>query len=466
MLDGRETELEIIDHPSSEISVESLCSTYNPDVYVVVYSVVDRKSMKVAEDILMYLWKSDYMSTKGVILVGNKADLERKREVATSAGRKLANNCGCKFIETSSGLDHNVDELLVGILAQVQLNPKRRRQRISKKKELHAHLNGSLSPSTLKELFEYHRQNEFEKVNSVDTSIFNKESYSLNEFFQLFKVMYILTATPESVQIATERVIEDFCKENVIYLELRSTLRKEDNMTKRDYIESVIQGILRCRKKFPNISVKLIVSINRGETIESATQNVNIAIEYSKKYPDIIIGIDTSGNPEKSKFCDYVKLLKRARSEGLKFTIHCAEVPGSEEVKDILDFNPERIGHGTCIHELLGGSQVIWDELLMKKIPVELCISSNIKCKTVESYDRHHFKLLYNANHPITIATDDKGIFRSTLSDEYEIVQKEFNLNEKELWTLSYQSINYTFTDENEKEQLRTILNQWQIGNI
>jgi hypothetical protein len=52
-----------------------------------------------------------------------------------AAGRKLANSCGCKFIETSSGLDHNVDELLVGILAQVQLNPRRNREKICKKKK-------------------------------------------------------------------------------------------------------------------------------------------------------------------------------------------------------------------------------------------------------------------------------------------------------------------------------------------
>ncbi|XP_023313895.1 ubiquitin carboxyl-terminal hydrolase 36-like isoform X2 [Trichogramma pretiosum] len=81
MIDGQETELEIIDHPATEMSVEAFCSTYNPDVYVVVYSVVDRASLKYAEDALMYLWKSDYMAGHGVILVGNKVDLERKREV-------------------------------------------------------------------------------------------------------------------------------------------------------------------------------------------------------------------------------------------------------------------------------------------------------------------------------------------------------------------------------------------------
>ncbi|XP_031830516.1 uncharacterized protein LOC116426128 isoform X2 [Nomia melanderi] len=134
MLDGQETELEIIDHPAAEMSVETFCSTYNPDVYVVVYSVVDRLSLKVAEETLLYLWKSDYMASHGVILVGNKVDLERKREVSSVAGRRLANNCGCKFIETSSGLAHHVDELLVGILAQIKLNPQRDRDQATRRR--------------------------------------------------------------------------------------------------------------------------------------------------------------------------------------------------------------------------------------------------------------------------------------------------------------------------------------------
>ncbi|XP_076685790.1 uncharacterized protein LOC143377876 [Andrena cerasifolii] len=134
MLDGQETELEIIDHPAAEMSAEAFCSTYNPDVYVVVYSVVDRPSLKVAEDTLLYLWKNDYMVNQGVILVGNKVDLERKREVPSVVGRRLANNCGCKFIETSSGLAHHVDELLVGILAQIKLNPQRHRDQATRRK--------------------------------------------------------------------------------------------------------------------------------------------------------------------------------------------------------------------------------------------------------------------------------------------------------------------------------------------
>lgn len=102
LLDGHETDLEIVDHPACEMSVscnccnwisslantilfvfqtEAFCSTYNIDLFVVVYSVVDRKSFKFAEKVLHYLRDSEMLLTRGAILVGNKTDLERHREV-------------------------------------------------------------------------------------------------------------------------------------------------------------------------------------------------------------------------------------------------------------------------------------------------------------------------------------------------------------------------------------------------
>ena len=56
-------------------------STYMPDALVIVYSVVDNTSLKVAEDILQYLWRTQSCTDKAVILVGNKSDLVRTRAV-------------------------------------------------------------------------------------------------------------------------------------------------------------------------------------------------------------------------------------------------------------------------------------------------------------------------------------------------------------------------------------------------
>lgn len=65
--------------------METFCYTFHVDVFVVVYSIIDMQSFKMAEDILLYLWKNDYMASKGVILVGNKADLERRREIPANS---------------------------------------------------------------------------------------------------------------------------------------------------------------------------------------------------------------------------------------------------------------------------------------------------------------------------------------------------------------------------------------------
>lgn len=122
LLDGEESELTFIDHPCSEMSPEDCLSTYpSPHAYCVVYSTADRASFRQAEQSLQALWKTDSIRSKAVILVANKTDLVRSRVVSTQDGKLMATSYDCKFIETSVGINHNVDELLVGILTQIRL---------------------------------------------------------------------------------------------------------------------------------------------------------------------------------------------------------------------------------------------------------------------------------------------------------------------------------------------------------
>uniref|UniRef100_A0A1B0C919 Uncharacterized protein n=2 Tax=Lutzomyia longipalpis TaxID=7200 RepID=A0A1B0C919_LUTLO len=125
LLDGEESEMVFIDHPTSEMSVENSLSTYEPHGCVVIYSVVTRSSFRCAEEIINYLWRENVIRDKAVILVGNKADLARSRVITTQEGKALAGSRDAKFIETSSGIQHNVDELLVGILKQIRLKETR-----------------------------------------------------------------------------------------------------------------------------------------------------------------------------------------------------------------------------------------------------------------------------------------------------------------------------------------------------
>jgi len=120
-VDGEEARISFVDHMHGEMSVENQLGTYSPDVCLVVVAVDDWASMDQAERILNYLQVAQVINESPVILVANKADLVRNRQVKAAAGKSLAQKFGVKYIETSPGINHNVDELLVGILTQLRL---------------------------------------------------------------------------------------------------------------------------------------------------------------------------------------------------------------------------------------------------------------------------------------------------------------------------------------------------------
>ncbi|KAK4884754.1 hypothetical protein RN001_001025 [Aquatica leii] len=150
LLAGEESELTFIDFATADLSPESCINKYSdPHAYCVVYSSADRSSLACAERILQNLWTSDNISTKAVILVANKADLVRSRVVPTEEGKLMATAYDCKYIETSVGINHNVDELLVGILTQIRLkleNPEKTRDIFRKRSTSKRNLNRNRSP--------------------------------------------------------------------------------------------------------------------------------------------------------------------------------------------------------------------------------------------------------------------------------------------------------------------------------
>ncbi|XP_049816936.1 uncharacterized protein LOC109599248 isoform X2 [Aethina tumida] len=152
LLAGEESELTFIDFATADLSPDSCISKYSdPHAYCVVYSSADRASLQCAEKILQTLWTLDTIGTKAVILVANKADLVRSRVVTTEEGKSMATSYDCKYIETSVGINHNVDELLVGILTQIRLkleNPERSRDLFRKRSSSKKNLNRNKSPGS------------------------------------------------------------------------------------------------------------------------------------------------------------------------------------------------------------------------------------------------------------------------------------------------------------------------------
>ncbi|GAB1602100.1 GTP-binding protein GEM-like [Argonauta hians] len=115
LLDGEESTMEFTDGFD-----ENYLENMNFDGYLVVYSITDRSSYKAALDII-HMLRQDMGTDRAVILVANKIDLVRKREIGNEEARSAAVNYDCKYIETSAALNHQIDDLLVGSLSQIRL---------------------------------------------------------------------------------------------------------------------------------------------------------------------------------------------------------------------------------------------------------------------------------------------------------------------------------------------------------
>lgn len=99
----------------------------------------------------------------------------------------------------------------------------------------------------------------------------------------------------------------------------------------------------------PNILVKLLVSINRRESLESGAENVNLAIKYRQLYPQVVCGVDLSGDPTSKEFGDFRSMLTIARENGLKLALHCGEIDNENEISEMLTFGMDRLGHGIFV---------------------------------------------------------------------------------------------------------------------
>ncbi|KAM7005331.1 GTP-binding protein REM 1 isoform 1-T1 [Tautogolabrus adspersus] len=144
-VDGEETTLIVMDNwvndrlEGDDASSQDNCLKVG-SAYVIVYSVTDRTSFDSAAELRITLRRARQAENLPIILVGNKSDLVRSREVAIEEGRACAVVFDCKFIETSASLQHNVSELFEGVVRQIRLRRDgseaiQRRRSVYKRKE-------------------------------------------------------------------------------------------------------------------------------------------------------------------------------------------------------------------------------------------------------------------------------------------------------------------------------------------
>lgn len=201
---------------------------------------------------------------------------------------------------------------------------------------------------------------------------------------------------------STRRVLQEFQSDGVAYLELRTTPRAnpETGVTKENYVKTVLDLFHAHNSNSHNsMRVFLILSVDRRNTIAQANEVIDLAIKHQS---DGVVGVDLCGDPAKGDIRIFTDAFARAKTAGLKVTVHFAESEESSsdvELQTLLSWHPDRIGH--VIHVNDEFCKIIEQE----NIGLELCMSCNVHARMITgTYGDHHFGKWRNTAVPVALS--------------------------------------------------------------
>jgi adenosine deaminase len=161
-----------------------------------------------------------------------------------------------------------------------------------------------------------------------------------------------------------------------------------------------------------------------------------------------LVGITLGGAEHRFPPEQFERVYATARDAGLRLTIHAGEALGPESVWNALELGVERIGHGVRSIE----EPALVRHLAERRIPLEVCPTSNLRTGIYPSYSAHPLEALYVAGVPVTINSDDPTFFGTTLIDEY-LHMHEAGIAQDDLYEMLKNGFRYAFLPQTEREK-------------
>jgi len=294
------------------------------------------------------------------------------------------------------------------------------------KAELHLHLEGSLEPSTLREIEPGLSEEEIELR-------YRYEDFA--GFIESFKWVTGLLRTPDDYALATRRLLERLAAENVNYAEI--TLSAGTMLWRGQDFFPVYEAVTREAGR-SSVEVFWILDAIRHFGAEHGMAVAKLAAERADEG---VVAFGIGGNEARGPVEWFTDVFRFARERGLRITAHAGETVGSSSVRAAVDAGAERIGHGIRAAE----DPALLEWLRERGVPLEICISSNVATGAVARLEDHPIRRIFDSGVPIVLNTDDPAMFRTTLTREYELAAQLFGFTETELQEVSENSFRYAF---------------------
>ncbi|HVJ47471.1 MAG TPA: adenosine deaminase [Luteolibacter sp.] len=317
---------------------------------------------------------------------------------------------------------------------------------------LHEHLDGGLRPATIIELA---ADQEYGGLPTNDpkelASWFHRgaQKGNLPEYLEGFQHTTSVMQTAEALERVAYEFIEDMYEDGVVYAEVRfaPVFHTHMGLSQDDVVASVIRGLERGRQVY-GVQWGLIICAMRHLT--ASLEAAELAIRWREKG---VVGFDLAGGeagfPPK-KHVDAFQAIERAN---FYITIHAGEAFGPESIWQALQYcGAHRLGHATRLWDditvLPDGSLKLGrlaQYVLDRRIPLEMCLLSNVHTGAAECLQKHPFGALFRRGFRVCLNTDDRLMSDTTMTKETSIATEVFDLSLDDLEKLNLNAMKSAF---------------------
>ncbi len=295
---------------------------------------------------------------------------------------------------------------------------------------LHDHLDGGLRPATVLELA---AECGYDELPADDAESLGRwfrdaaDSGSLERYLETFAHTVAVMQTPEGLRRVARECALDLAADGVVYAEVRFAPEQhlDRDLTLDEVVEHTLAGFREGERLAAEAGTPIRVTCLLT-AMRHAARSREIA-ELTVRFRDRGVGgFDIAGAEAGYPPSRHLDAFEYMRANCAQFTIHAGEAFGLPSIHEALAFcGCDRLGHGVRITDDIfdsGGSEptlgLVANYVRDKRIPLELCPSSNVQTGAVPALDKHPFDLLARLRFRVTVNTDNRLMSDTDMSRE------------------------------------------------
>ena len=315
------------------------------------------------------------------------------------------------------------------------------------KAHLHAHLIPSARPETMLELAARYG------VDVSEAWIFS----NLTEFVAKALLSFEVIRTPDDLARVCREFVEDEATQGVRYTEpmIGMVYFSQVFGLSPEEVFDIHHEAFKAASAATGVEVGYMFGMLRHQTSEGAEEVARFAAAHADRGA---VALGLAGDELIGSFGPFVRAFEIAREAGLLVVPHAGESAGPESIREALDLlKPDRIAHGVRSVE----DPEILRRLADEGITCDVCPTSNVKLGVVQEIEAHQLPTLFEAGVPVTLNADDQLFFGPKVGEEYELVQRTFDLPDERLAEIARTSVRASGASAATRERILAEIDAW-----